>query len=155
MEYRTPDIFRGQPIQSRYLKSNMSKAMTATPDETWVPNLTLPYKLPHYPLKVRGQFIETFSLLTDKLPDELGRLIMKFLFSTLHDRLVRELNNEFCEVHAFYSMVINEGVTVQTEAFWIPLPYWHILRDKALKKFIDFSVIPWVENNPELPHIHT
>ena len=132
----------------------MSKTMTTTSNEAWVPHLTLPYKLPNYPLKVPGQFVKTHWLLANKVPDELSRWIMKFLFSNAHDRLVRELQHEFGQVHAFYCRVINEGVTVKTEPFWIPLPYWHVLRDKALKKFVDFSVIPWVENNPELPHVH-
>ena len=132
----------------------MSKAMTATTDETWVPYITLPHKLPHYPLNIPGQQVKTYSLLTDKVPDVLSRLIMKFMFSSLHNRLISELNNDFCEVHAFYSGIINDEIRIANAPMWLPLPYWHTLRDSALKKFIDFSVIPWVENNPDLPHVH-
>ena len=130
--------------------------MATARHETWVPHLTLPYKLPYNPLNVPGQFVETHALLTNKVPNELSRLIMKFLSpSRLHNRLIREIHYDFSEVHAFYCNVMYCDVTVATAKFWLPLPYWHELRDKAIKKFIDFSVIPWVENDPNLPHIHT
>ena len=27
---------------------------------------------------------------------------------------------------------------------WLPQPYWHPLRDRAIDLFIDFSKVPWV-----------
>ena len=129
--------------------------MSTQGNETWVPHLTLPHKLPNYPLNIPGQLVKAHFVLCDKLPDVLSRLILQFSFPTcLHSRLIREIHYDFSEVHAFYCSVMYSDKRVADSPFWLPLPYWHELRDKAIKKFIDFSVIPWVENNPELPHIH-
>ena len=56
-------------------------------------------------------------------------------------------------MHDFYTRIIYEDKTVHNSRFWLPLPYWHSLRDEALRKFIDFGAIPWVDNDPALPYI--
>ena len=63
-------------------------------------------------------------------------------------RLTASLVRDFENAERFYKMVIYGGLRIANTIMWLPLPYWHPLRDKAISMFCDFETIPWVEQDP-------
>ena len=50
----------------------------------------------------------------------------------------------------FYPAVVYGGLRVATELMWLPQPFWHPLRDRAIDLFIEFSDVPWVPEEDEM-----
>ena len=61
-------------------------------------------------------------------------------------RLNATVIHDYNVAHRFYLAIVNHGLRVSNTLMWLPMPYYHPLRQKAIKMFIDFSDIPWVDN---------
>ena len=126
--------------------------MATSTDEAWVADRSHPYKLPHDPLNIPRHLIPLHKDLQTVFPAVLSKIILDFCFPMqLQARLIESLRKDFDNAERFYKMIIFGGLRIANTIMWLPLPYWHPLRDKAIDMFCDFENIPWVENDPNHP----
>ena len=124
--------------------------MATRPDEARVPDFAHPDKLPDKTLKVPRHLMELHKDLQTVFPSVLSKMILEFAFPMqLQADLIAALMNDFDNAERFYKMVIFGGLRIANTIMWLPLPYWHPLRDKAIEMFCDLASIPWVDNDPE------
>ena len=83
-----------------------------------------------------------------QVPLCIAKVILHFAHDTGPRRKINELvTHQYDVASRFYHDIIYRGLRVATEQMWLPLPYWHPLRDRALLLFIDLSQVPWVDND--------
>ena len=123
----------------------MSKGMTARADECRVTHAALPHEAPHQQLKVPRHLFPLHRFLSDKVPCCLSTLIIEFACDTgPRSKINAAIIHDYDVASRFYRAVVYSGMRVCSSLMWLPQPYWHPLRDRAIDLFIDFSKIPWV-----------
>ena len=120
---------------------------------------------PHETFEVPRQLFQHHSLLSQKVPKCISELIINFAYLIgPRARLNRTIVCDYNFAGSFYHSVLNDPpiyhptwapelsinrheVSIYGRRVdWIPLPYLHPLRNKAIHKLVDFDEIPWATN---------
>ena len=114
----------------------------------WIPDSRLfPNKQPNKPFHVPRYLIPQHRYLTQMVPEDISKLIINFAYSIgPRARLNATVLHDYNVAERFYMAIIYSGLRVNNTLMWLPMPYYHPLRAEAIKLFIDFSAVPWVEN---------
>ena len=62
-------------------------------------------------------------------------------------RVAASIVHDYNVADRFYRAVMYAGLKVSDKLLWLPMPYYHPLREVAIAKFIDFSDVPWADQH--------
>ncbi len=129
-------------IRNRAISSKADKSRISKPGR-------LQYKRPYQPLKIPRYLFPHASHLIAIFPDSIASLIICFTYLVGPITAVNaDVVHEYSVAERFYKAVLYGGLRVSESLMWLPAPYYHPLRDKAVRKFINID-IPWVNNEGE------
>ena len=131
-------LIRNGPISRKTNKSRISKPRR------------LPHKSPYQPLKIPRYLFPHARHLIAIFPESISRLIICFTYLVGPKTAVNaDIVHDYSVAERFYKAVLYGGLRVSETLMWLPLPYYHPLRDSAIKRFINVE-IPWVNNEGEI-----
>ena len=131
-------LIRNGPISRKTNKSRISKPRR------------LPHKSPYQPLKIPRYLFPHARHLIAIFPESISRLIICFTYLVGPKTAVNaDVIHEYSVAERFYKAVLYGGLRVSESLMWLPAPYYHPLRDEAVKVFINIE-IPWVNNEGEI-----
>ena len=125
----------------------------------WIPDFRrYPNKSPNQTFKVPRYLFPQHAYLSKRVPKCVSSLIINFAYHVgPRARINATIVTDYYRADRFYKNVLagkhycnprwlrDHGVSIP-RVDWMPLPYSHPLRDRAIKQIIDFDELPWAAN---------
>ena len=118
-------------------------------NKRWIPDSwRYPNKCPNQPLNVPRYLSPQAHVVGKYVPKDLVPIIFNFAYNIgPMARVAASIVHDYNVADRFYGAIMYGGLKVSDQLLWLPMPYYHPLRERAISKFIDFSDVPWTDQH--------